>query len=106
VIPLPCPFHALTGLLCPLCGSTRALAALLRGDLLLALRCNMLTVAAVLWAAGFAVRLWWRGSGSPVRDSLKQDLTPGTRYALALLTLLFTVARNLPWGWFWWLRPA
>src|SRR5438128_10140359 len=31
VFPLPCPLHALTGLDCPVCGSTRALTALLGG---------------------------------------------------------------------------
>ena len=30
----PCPFHALTGLYCPGCGGTRALAALARGQVL------------------------------------------------------------------------
>jgi hypothetical protein len=31
-IGLPCPFHALTGLNCPFCGTTRMAAALLQGD--------------------------------------------------------------------------
>ena len=29
----PCPFHALTGLLCPGCGATRAFAALIHGNI-------------------------------------------------------------------------
>jgi len=32
-IGIPCILHATTGLNCPLCGSTRMAAALLRGDL-------------------------------------------------------------------------
>ncbi len=36
----PCMFHTLTGFSCPGCGCTRAVAALLRGDLLLSLRLN------------------------------------------------------------------
>ncbi|GAA1532338.1 DUF2752 domain-containing protein [Kribbella lupini] len=31
-IGLPCPFHAVTGLNCPFCGTTRMAAALLEGD--------------------------------------------------------------------------
>ena len=32
-IGIPCPFHAITGLRCPGCGISRALAALLHGDI-------------------------------------------------------------------------
>ncbi|WP_232828705.1 DUF2752 domain-containing protein [Kribbella monticola] len=31
-IGLPCPFHAITGLNCPFCGTTRMAAAFLQGD--------------------------------------------------------------------------
>lgn len=40
-----CMFHQLTGLQCPGCGGTRALHALLHGDLRTALRYNALFVA-------------------------------------------------------------
>src|SRR5487761_2178794 len=40
----PCPFHALTGLLCPGCGATRALAALVHGNLADAMHWNGLFV--------------------------------------------------------------
>jgi len=39
-----CPFYALTGIHCPGCGSTRALAALLHGNVTQALRYNRLFV--------------------------------------------------------------
>lgn len=42
-----CPFHALTGLLCPGCGSQRAVSALLHLDIPSALRFNVLLVAAL-----------------------------------------------------------
>jgi hypothetical protein len=40
----PCPFHWLTGLNCPGCGSMRALHQLVHGHLAAALGCNPLTV--------------------------------------------------------------
>jgi uncharacterized protein DUF2752 len=59
----PCPFHALTGLYCPGCGSTRALYSLLHGDLPRALAMNPLLVVALpcvalmaLYAAGWRPR--------------------------------------------------
>ena len=45
-----CPLHSLTGWLCPLCGSLRALHALLLGGLVEALSFNPLTVVClVVW---------------------------------------------------------
>lgn len=41
---IPCPFHALTGLYCPGCGSTRALHQLLHGHLATAFGLNPLMV--------------------------------------------------------------
>jgi hypothetical protein len=45
-----CPLYALTGWLCPLCGSLRALHALLRGAPLAALAFNPLIIVALPWA--------------------------------------------------------
>lgn len=41
---LRCPFHMLTGLYCPGCGSQRALSSLLHGDFMQALNFNILLV--------------------------------------------------------------
>ena len=49
---IPCPFRAITGWLCPLCGGTRMGEALLHGDVVAALRSNPLALVAV---AGLAV---------------------------------------------------
>ena len=50
-----CPFYELTGLLCPGCGATRALAALAHGNLADALHWNALVVMLlpvfVVWGA-------------------------------------------------------
>jgi len=53
-LPFPgCLFHAVSGWPCPGCGSTRAVLALARGDLGLAVWWNPLTVAALLGALLF-----------------------------------------------------
>jgi hypothetical protein len=41
---MPCPFHELTGLYCPGCGSLRAIHHLLHGHVVMALRLNPLMV--------------------------------------------------------------
>ena len=80
-----CPIHDFTGLLCPGCGATRAVAALLHGHLLQALDLNALVVvllpATVLWALSPAGR----------RRSLP---VPAIAVLLALCAA-FTVVRNL-----------
>jgi Protein of unknown function (DUF2752) len=51
-LPTPlCPLHAVTGLPCPTCGSTRAASALVRGDLAAALTWNPLMTLVMIGAA-------------------------------------------------------
>lgn len=97
-VPL-CPFHAMTGLNCPLCGATRATYSLLHGDLVAALHANVLYVAGipvllVLWAR------WYRDSRSP-SPGQAQLLSRRAMVALLVLAAVFAVVRNLPMfsGW-------
>jgi len=55
-----CPFHALTGMPCPGCGSTRALVALVRGDFAGALGWNPVAALAILggWTVAAVAPLW------------------------------------------------
>ena len=55
-----CPFHALTGVPCPGCGTTRAALALARGDVAAAFGWNPLAAAAFLLGAAtcLAAPLW------------------------------------------------
>ena len=51
IVSIPCWFHAMTGADCPFCGGSRALGALLHGDLGGALRFNAFAVLVLLPAA-------------------------------------------------------
>jgi hypothetical protein len=89
-----CPIHQYFGILCPGCGATRALSALLRGRFMEALRLNSLFV--LLLPALLVLAM----------ESYRRALRSGSFYwpqppAAALYTTLaaaaiFTVARNLP----------
>ena len=88
-----CVLRACTGLWCPGCGMTRAVHHLTNGDIVAAVRLNLLVVP--LAVAAMAVTIgWWRARrrGRPVEFRLRLP------WALALATTVavFTVARNLP----------
>ena len=88
LFPLPCPMKVATGLDCPGCGGTRAIGALLTGDLSAALGFNAIVIVAPALMAFYliALRMWpsWRG--------LRKY-----RFWLAMGVLaVWTVLRNLP----------
>ena len=87
-----CVFHALTGVPCPACGTTRAVLALARGDLFAALSWNPLAAAALL-AGGAACALapLWLALRGPV-PVLPRELPMPVRVALVL-----AVVAN--WAW-------
>jgi hypothetical protein len=89
-----CPFLAMTGHPCPLCGGLRAVHALTRGDLAGAVSLNlMVVVLVVLAAAEWVRRLSGRLAGRAVR--------PVPRWSYPLLAAAFVafgVIRNLPFG--------
>lgn len=88
-----CPIHQYLGVFCPGCGATRALAALLHGQFMEALRLNAFFVLLLpaLLAGAF--------------ESYRRALRPGSfrwpqpptaaLYATLAATAIFTLARNL-----------
>ncbi len=98
----PCPSRWLTGLFCPGCGTTRALHALLHGDLPGALAMNPLMVVSL---PPVAVLL------AQALDLLPKPLEPlarrlGNARAWAAVVISYAVLRNLPWPPFSWLAPG
>lgn len=97
-----CPWLVMTGTYCPGCGGLRAVNDLTRGDLAAAASSNLLFVSSIpvltgLWARSVSQR--WRGVRKPLpRGPLTVALTVGV-----VLTVLFWVSRNLPFGG--WLAP-
>ena len=92
---LPCIFYECFGLFCPGCGTTRAVDALLRGKLLLALQNN---APAVLLLPPVALCLFLWAFPKP-RTSLKKigsRIPKPAVWLLLLLLLLYTVLRNFP----------
>jgi len=97
-----CLFRELTGCDCPGCGGTRALHQLTHGNLAAAFQLNPLFVLLLPWLA-------WTLTRQAVLEMTGRRLPaafarPAYGWALLGVGLLFTIARNLPWPAFAWLK--
>jgi hypothetical protein len=94
-----CPFHALTGLWCPACGSTRALFSLMHGDIAGAVKHNVLFLPAVsllFWElASYVTRAY---APNYTASWLRTPLQRRSRalWAIPLVIAVFWVVRNIP----------
>lgn len=97
-----CLFHDLTGWYCPGCGTTRALHALVHGDLAGFVAMNpLLPVLGVLLPA-----LLLQGLGRPLPlPRVIQQVLLSAKFWIALI-VGYWVLRNLPWWPFSWLAPG
>lgn len=98
----PCMFRLLTGYFCAGCGITRALHALVHGDLMAALRFNVLAVG--LLALAPFVALWHAGWRPRLLEPVARSL--GRPVPWLLLLSAYWILRNLPWPPFSWLAPG
>jgi hypothetical protein len=97
-----CILYQTTGLLCPGCGSLRALHHLLHGQVLAALHFNALLVAGTPVAAWLAARSFLRSSHGQAHSP---GFHPAWLWAALAVVLLFGVLRNLPFAQAAWLAP-
>jgi hypothetical protein len=98
-----CPFRAVLGIDCPGCGGTRALLALLRGDVRQAARENLAVVVAGTAAAGYVIAPGQAGQAAAAVRA-RAERYRATRWwvqrpklAACAATVLWGVARNCPW---------
>jgi hypothetical protein len=97
-----CLLYQTTGLLCPGCGSLRALHQLLHGQVLAAIRYNALLVLSAPVAAWLVARCLFRrlnGQTQPL------GFHPAWLWAALAALCLFGVLRNLPFAHAVWLAP-
>ena len=90
----PCPFHAMTGLWCPGCGSTRGLHALAHGHLLQALRFNPLMVASLPFLLAALLLPFLQPGNRQTRTHL--FIKPSWIWGMLAMVVAFGIIRNIP----------
>jgi hypothetical protein len=91
----PCLFHELTGWHCPGCGSTRAVHALLHGNLAQAAAYNPLLLIYLPLLLGWVAGGWFWTRRRPEAPGLR--LPVWLWWGLLTVLVVFGVLRNLPW---------
>jgi hypothetical protein len=88
-----CPIHQYLGVLCPGCGATRAMLALLHGRMSDAVRWNALFVLLLPLAIWFGAESYRRAVKA--REFEWPQVPAAVVYAVAVAACVFTVLRNL-----------
>ncbi|QDS89320.1 hypothetical protein EC9_35190 [Rosistilla ulvae] len=84
-----CPLHEMTGLHCPGCGTTRAVWAILHGDVTTAIRMNPLVVL----GSPVVLGLIWRERR---RGRTGQRTTATLSWTILVVLIGYFIARNVP----------
>ena len=88
-----CPFRQLTGLLCPGCGSQRAIHQLLNGHLLSAIRHNVFLVVTLPWISAIIIfKYFARNKGEQINRIL---LKRGVVNTYLLVLIIWWIYRNV-----------
>lgn len=95
-----CPFKAITGWNCPLCGGLRAVNDLGHGRIVEAAHSNLVFVGSIPLLVALWV-LWMRRdwTGSPTR--IHPRTARVAAFAVVVVLVAFTAYRNTPWGSAW-----
>jgi hypothetical protein len=98
-----CYLYTTTGLLCPGCGSLRAMHHLAHGEILTAMHDNVMLVAGIPAAIFYVVRRWVAG----VRTETPPRFAPSPRLLIwtGIALTLFGILRNIPASPFTYLAP-
>lgn len=90
----PCPFHYITGLQCPGCGSQRALHALLHFDIAKAITQNLLFVLAIPY---FGLYFYLELLGGKTKYPKIHKIIFGRKASLGLvfIIVLYSMLRNI-----------
>ena len=98
-----CPMHRILGLLCPGCGTLRAMHSLLHGDVIQALAFNSLFVLLCPWLA-----LWSLNHAACALSGMRLvpvRVTSWLGWTVLAVVLVFAVLRNIPVDAFAYLAP-
>lgn len=98
-----CILYTTTGILCPGCGSQRALYQLLHGHVMAALRCNALLILGLPVAGFLCARFAARWLFAGVTPSI--DIPVRWIKLLAAGVIIFAMLRNIPCAPFTYLAP-
>ena len=99
-IGIPCVFHELTGLYCPGCGITRAIFALFEFNLKKAVQYNILIFIIGPFLLYYSIKKIYNW----VLDKKEKNILPNLLvYIMLIITILFSILRNIEW--FSFLRP-
>lgn len=86
-----CGFHRIFGLYCPGCGNTRAVIALLKGDILLSLRENISIVLALISVILLYSEVIFKVFGKNLRSPIRNYYF---LYGILIFLAFYFVARN------------
>jgi hypothetical protein len=87
-----CPFHQFTHLDCPACGGLRATHALLHGNLVEALRFNLVWILSLPVLAWLGFRIAW----NTFKKKSGLNLKPIWLWGYLAVWVVFGILRNLP----------
>lgn len=93
---LSCPFHTITGLHCPGCGSTRAFYQILHGNILAAFDLNPLMMLALPFICyALASEILFLATKKWILPKL--NIKSIWIWVILVVVILYWILRNLPW---------